>query len=124
MLALLCAGSFLFVGIIFGLLLAANPSSSKGATNIQQVSDWIIKALIGGGLIELKSIYHAIQNGILVQSGGMPTGINSAILTFAALYFGIDGMLLAYFWGVNYFKVQQEAPDSPPEKDDKIAPQI
>lgn len=73
------------------------PALYSGNTNLEQISDWLTKILVGVGLVEIKSI-----TGLLADVGhvaGVGLGGFSASEAFAIaliIYFLIIGFLLSY----------------------------
>ena len=121
---LLVAGASLLVGSLFGLLFgiprwlatdnATPPPTPQGAnggavtndqsagrytpnTNLEQISDWLTKALVGVGLVELKSLANAMEsltNFLKPGLGGKPS---SPVFAGALVVgYSITGFILAY----------------------------
>ena len=68
-------------------------------TNLEQISDWLTKILVGVGLTQIGSLPDAVRNaanGLQLALGNRPA---SGILGVAsATYFLICGFLLGYLW--------------------------
>jgi hypothetical protein len=105
--ATMSAGAALAVGGILGFLFALPRTleQEKGSgllatnSNLDQVSDWLTKILVGLGLIELGRIAHGV--GDLGDSMAAALGDEAGAKTFALsilIFSAIDGFLLAYLW--------------------------
>ena len=120
---LLVAGASLLVGSLLGFLFgiprwlatdnptppeqganggtAANDQSGSGRytpnTNLEQISDWLTKALVGVGLVELKSLSNALHNLTVSLQPGLG-GTDSSRVFGGALVVGysITGFIIAY----------------------------
>jgi len=107
---LVAAGAFL-AGGLFGFLFGiprslstpqgAEDDSSSGAprpnTNLEQISDWLTKILVGVGLVQFTTL--AEHAGELVEFLGPPLGDDPLGESFAAatlVVFGISGFLAFY----------------------------
>lgn len=72
-------------------------------TNLEQISDWLTKILVGVGLTQISSIPEAIQKYTAYVSPGL--GGFQTTSVFAAslpLYFLVCGFLLSYLWTRRY----------------------
>ena len=95
--AMACISAGALIGFLFGVP-RANPAAAKGAylhnTNVEAVSDWLTKILVGVGLVNLQSI------GAWV--GRMAAGLGPALNTtpeFATgliVYFFVIGIIEGY----------------------------
>lgn len=105
--AVMTVAAALSVGGILGFLFALprtvqqEQGSALLATNsnLDQVSDWLTKILIGLGLIELGTIADEVDN--LGESVASALGNGTGAETFALsilIYSAIDGFLLGYLW--------------------------
>jgi hypothetical protein len=68
-----------------------------GNTNLEEISDWLTKILVGAGLVELSTLVHGI--GQLAGSMGTQLGgqAGSAALGISlAIYSAVSGFLLCY----------------------------
>jgi hypothetical protein len=74
-------------------------ASYQANTNLEQISDWLTKILVGVGLTQLSTIFDTLQriaDSIEIGLGGFPS---SKTLALAILvYFPICGFLLGYLW--------------------------
>jgi len=131
--ALLAGAAFLLgalIGFLFGIprslqrespLVAAGASTAAAVdtsprntygsnTNLEQISDWLTKIIVGIGLVELKGIPGRVAQLLEYLHSHLPPGVpltNTPILT-ALVYFGADGFLAGYlltrFWLPAAFK--------------------
>jgi hypothetical protein len=114
----LTAGSALMVGALLGFLfgiprtlqgerppdvLEANGGGTapeyRVNTNLEQISDWLTKILVGVGLVQLGAIIDAL--GDLADYIAAGLGDIAAAAAFAlgvVVYFAVAGFLLAYLW--------------------------
>jgi ABC-type amino acid transport system permease subunit len=100
--AALFAGMIL--GFLFGLPKTLDGKSGAKArlttnTNLDQISDWLTKILVGLGLVQIGKLTHGINNlgGSLAPGLGNGSGAKAfavAILMYSAL----DGFLIGYIW--------------------------
>ena len=105
----------LLVGFIFGIPRAVQADNSPGAkgpafkanTNLEQISDWLTKIIVGVGLVQLATIPRKLQGLAAYFSGifgeplaGSASGNATVLLVFG--YFGIFGFLLGYLWARIY----------------------
>lgn len=114
--AALVSGSFL--GFIFGIPRTlqqgisqnnqeANPPKDKLSgltyqvnTNLEQISDWLTKILVGVGLTQIPGIIKAFENySNYVDKYGFAGFTNSKVFAGALLiYFLIGGFIVGYLW--------------------------
>lgn len=67
-------------------------------TNLEQISDWLTKILVGVGLIQVRAIsdkLYAISGGVAAALSD--TANHSFALAFI-LFYSVSGFLLAYLW--------------------------
>jgi hypothetical protein len=81
-------------------------------TNLEQISDWLTKILVGVGLTQLIQLPTALQDyaGKLAPSlGGSPSGgvFSVAILIF----FSVDGFLVGFLWTRRYYANELQESD-------------
>lgn len=121
----LIAGAFFFLGMVIGFLfgiprilpqepIPSEPNIPKGAetmgkklqsnpyeenSNLDQISDWLTKILVGVGLTQLNqvpAVLHQYSEKIEPSLGGYPS---SGIFGIAILiFFSVDGFLIGYLW--------------------------
>jgi len=112
------AGSLL--GIVFGIPRSASQAPYTGQpdmpdlqanTNMEQISDWLTKLLVGAGLVQLKELPHSIDSAARYvapalaskgETGGPAlTSIAAAIL----IYFSVEGFISGYIFTRVYFVI-------------------
>jgi len=113
---LLVAGAALAAGILIGFLFGiprtlqregpkdtANgnaPGEAYGVnTNLEQISDWLTKIIVGVGLVQLTVIPGKMRglSDYLATAFGAPAVPSATVITIIC-YFGIFGFLLGYLW--------------------------
>ncbi|HYW71589.1 MAG TPA: hypothetical protein VE961_11180 [Pyrinomonadaceae bacterium] len=116
--SLLSSGSSLAVGLLVGFLfgiprvvqqhggLSSPPDMKLSAnTNLEQISDWLTKIIVGVGLVQLGTLPGKLKAlaGYFATAFGTPEGAvpGAAVLTILG-YFGIFGFLLGYLWARIY----------------------
>ena len=87
------------VGFLFGIpRVLSKPGSTFAAnTNLEQVSDWLTKIMVGVGLVELGQIPTQVNRLAEVMSpsfGGAPEG--ASVATGVILVFSAGGFLIGY----------------------------
>lgn len=106
-----------FAGFLFGIpktteivpdtrgsdiLLNGRPNaiaSYKGNTNLEQISDWLTKILVGVGLTQLTSIPSKLQQLCTFLATGMSNSSGDRILILGLiLFFGTSGFLVTFLW--------------------------
>jgi hypothetical protein len=124
--SLLLAGAAAFAGGLLGFLfgiprtLQTSPPSSMQHpavrealatnTNLEQISDWLTKIIVGVGLVELRSLGGALDSIARYNAPGLG-GDATAAVSFAAtviIFFAVDGFLLIYLWTRIYLTKQFE----------------
>jgi hypothetical protein len=102
--------SGLLLGFLFGLPRVAVAARTAGTgadessgletnSNLDEVSDWLTKILVGLGLVQLGRISHAVSHlgqELAPGLGSMPGAKTFAIALI--LYSAIDGFLIGYIW--------------------------
>lgn len=99
-----------FAGFLFGIpktvtsdATAAGGNEYTGNTNLEQISDWLTKILVGAGLVEFSNIYKALNT---FGSGFKNSKALGAFGWVAApalvIVYSICGFLLAYLWARIY----------------------
>ena len=100
------------VGFIFGVPRAAQDGNAptlvavvtyKANTNLEQISDWLTKIIVGVGLVQLTTIPGKLRNlaDYFATAFGAPVVPGSVVLAILG-YFGIFGFLLGYLWARIY----------------------
>ena len=81
----------------------------RPSTNLEQVTDWLTKILVGVGLVELKQVGNALGRlGTLVSAALNPPlqGVN-VLAECAVIVFACVGFLLSFLWTrVHYAAIQ------------------
>ena len=81
-------------------------------TNLEQISDWLTKILVGVGLTQLILLPSALQYfsaTIAPALGGLPSGGTFSIAIL--IFFSVDGFLIGYLWTRRYFACELEQSD-------------
>lgn len=99
--------SGVLVGFLFGIPrriegTAAGERGYSVNTNLEQVSDWLTKAIVGVGLVELGSLatgFGALSRTLGAALGGGAVGVAAAIVIF----FVPVGFLGGYLWARTFF---------------------
>jgi hypothetical protein len=95
------------VGFLFGLPRTREPTATPGQseigmttnTNLEEISDWLTKILVGLGLVQLGAFARNL--GDAADSVARGLGGGDAAETFAVgliVYSLVDGFLLGYLW--------------------------
>lgn len=101
---LAAAAVAVILGLIFGVPRARADFNAEATeryssnSNLEQISDWLTKLLVGAGLVEIKSIpgWAADAGGYLGAGMAVP---NAAAFSVAALVYGAGvGFTSAYLW--------------------------
>ncbi|HKB41777.1 MAG TPA: hypothetical protein VKD72_35455, partial [Gemmataceae bacterium] len=68
-------------------------------TNLEQISDWLTKIIVGVGLVQLTSLPEkSLELGSFLATAFGRTTVPSAIILVILYYFGIFAFLLGYLW--------------------------
>jgi len=71
----------------------------RANTNLEQISDWLTKILVGVGLTQLTVLPEKLQALALFLSPGFGTVQHPGVIAIAVvLYFSISGFLFGYLW--------------------------
>jgi hypothetical protein len=65
-------------------------------TNLQDVSDWVTKLIVGISLVELTNILSFFERNVTAIS--QETGMQKAVIASVVLYYLIVGFILTYYW--------------------------
>jgi len=91
------------IGFLFGFPRTPEKSGATGLlttnTNLDQISDWLTKILVGLGLVQIGKLAHGIHG--LAASLAPGLGEGAAAQPFAVgllVYSAVDGFLLGYLW--------------------------
>lgn len=75
----------------------------EGNTNLEEISDWLTKILVGAGLVELKSVPGALDTfGAKFVSNGSLGSFGWVAGPSVAISYSVCGFLLAYLWARIY----------------------
>lgn len=98
------------IGFLFGIPRTLQKSSSDDGrteimdnTNLEQISDWLTKIMVGVGLTQLKEIkagFYEISFNAGKAISGSEAG-SAGATTFAGailIFFALDGFLMSYLW--------------------------
>jgi len=95
-----------FVGFIFGIPRTPATKSSKdiGAnTNLEEISDWITKIIVGVSLVQLNQISGGITELGNTVSAGLDNHPSSFVFSVSTMiFYFVGGFLLAYLWSRIY----------------------
>jgi len=108
---LLAFGTFAvggLMGFLFGVpgggAEAQSPAEARRRTNLELISDWLTKVLLGAGLVQLKPILSATWS----FAESMGTDLGSPHATYFVLAtiagFASSGVLTGYLWSQFHFK--------------------
>jgi hypothetical protein len=95
-----------FVGFLFGIpktLQSDRPGSEEtryvANTNLEQISDWLTKILVGVGLVQISAAPAALGH-LARELGPMFGGVDTspAFGLSLAIYFTVAGFVVAYLW--------------------------
>lgn len=84
----------------------------QGNTNLEQISDWLTKILIGAGLVELGNIKDAFETFGSVLDDNKALGTSGWIIgPCLIIAYGVAGFLLAYLWSRIYMVLELRKTD-------------
>jgi len=91
------------IGFLFGLPKSLGRTGSKALlatnTNLDEVSDWITKILVGLGLVQLGKVASGIGGLASALAPGLGGGTGAHPFASGLLvYSAVDGFLLGYLW--------------------------
>jgi ABC-type amino acid transport system permease subunit len=91
------------VGFLFGFPRTSEKSEQTGLletnTNLDQISDWLTKILVGLGLVQIGKIAHGINALASALAPGLGEGAGAKPFAVGLLvYSAVDGFLLGYLW--------------------------
>ena len=78
---------------------AGQPTRYGGNTNLEQISDWLTKILVGAGLVQLGSLSSSLRklaNDLGASLGSSPAAADFAMV--ALVYFAACGFIIGYLW--------------------------
>ncbi|HTY14334.1 MAG TPA: hypothetical protein VMC42_01365 [Methanoregulaceae archaeon] len=115
---LLLAGGIFFVGGFLGFLFAIPHSPEKDSagyqpnTNLEQISDWLTKIIVGVGLTQLIQLPQALQmfaSNFSQSLGGSPFG--GVFSVGILIFFSVNGFLVGYLWTRKYYAQELQQSD-------------
>lgn len=81
----------------------AKPQGYSANTNLEQISDWLTKIIVGVGLVQLTTLPGKLQHLATYFATAFGDQIVPSSVVMAVLgYFGIFGFLLGYLWARIY----------------------
>jgi hypothetical protein len=112
--ALILSGSALFVGILIGFLFGIPKTLRRAAdsppggtlaegdyqpnTNLEEISDWLTKMLVGVGLVELSRVPDLLDSVASYWEPCFGPACPRAYASGLIVYFSAIGFLLGYLW--------------------------
>ncbi|MFL5540190.1 MAG: hypothetical protein ACJ8J0_14465 [Longimicrobiaceae bacterium] len=127
---LLVGAAALGVGGLFGFLFGiprwlqhdptAPPARRRGSariaynpnTNLEQISDWLTKILVGIGLTQLAHIPGALNDLSKYVADALPPPSAAPVAGAILIFFSVDGFLIAYLWTRLYLARELRKADS------------
>lgn len=91
------------LGFLFGLPKtvggAASGSGLTTNTNLDQITDWLTKILVGLGLVQLGKVTHGVTKIANALAPGLGNGSGAKSFGVGLLVYAVvDGFLLCYLW--------------------------
>ena len=132
--ALIIASAAYFTGGIVGFLFGV-PRTVQGSapfkrgtqyranTNLEQVSDWLTKIIVGIGLVQVGHIVPALSK--LADSMKAPLGGQASSAAFGlglTISYALLGFFYFYFWSRSLFKRELGIDDTPRQQNDAEEP--
>jgi hypothetical protein len=88
-----------------------DPPRTKPNTNLEEISDWLTKILVGAGLTQLNKIQTKLgdlSSYVAAGMGGNPA--DKSFVSVTVVFFGVCGFLAAFLWARLYMaKALQQA---------------
>ena len=82
-----------------------NMASVKANTNLEQLSDWLTKIIVGVGLVEFKEIASSIAAlSERLSSGIMDSRFGFTMVSATIIFYLLMGFLICYLWTRIYFE--------------------
>jgi hypothetical protein len=102
------AAAAFFAGVLLGFLFGlpktidkSEPTKARLATNtnLDQISDWLTKILVGLGLVQIGKLTHGVSNLGASIAPGLGNGSGAKAFAVALLIYSVlDGFLVGYIW--------------------------
>jgi hypothetical protein len=90
------------IGFIFGIprtLQEDIKSGVKSNSNLEQLSDWLTKIIVGIGLVESKQVYELVKNLAMDLSQGFPNkSLGFGIVFSTLIFYFFGGFFISYIW--------------------------
>jgi hypothetical protein len=91
------------LGFLFGLPRTIDRRGANARlttnTNLDQISDWLTKILVGLGLVQLGRLTHGLDSIGKALAPGLGNGPGAQALAVALLIYGLlDGFVIGYLW--------------------------
>jgi hypothetical protein len=123
LLSLAATGGGGIVGFVFGVPRYRTSAHVDGTfqynSNLEQVSDWLTKIIIGATLVEIDSIAGAIGR-VSLFIGGEIGHVGGATVACSAIVFSfVGGFMWAYLW-VSLRLIEQWKATEPPRDEKKV----
>jgi hypothetical protein len=112
--AFVLAGASLFTGILIGFLFgipktlqrkldaqtgaAASEVDYQPNTNLEEISDWLTKMLVGVGLVQLRNLPGFLESIAQYWATSLGEPNSQPFAAGLVVYFGVIGFLLGYLW--------------------------
>ncbi|HVG43448.1 MAG TPA: hypothetical protein VM890_01920 [Longimicrobium sp.] len=123
---LLVSAATLVLGGLFGFLFGIpralqrdvstastpSPATYSPNTNLEQISDWLTKILVGVGLTQLGKIPHAIQDLSVYVADVIPAPRAAPVAGAILIFYTTAGFLIAYLWTRLYLARELKRADS------------
>lgn len=82
-----------------------NGASVRSNTNLEQLSDWLTKIIVGVGLVEFKEIASSIATlSERLSNGIMDPRFGFTIISTTVIFYLLMGFLVCYLWTRIYFE--------------------
>lgn len=83
---------------------AASQASYQANTNLEQISDWLTKILVGVGLTQLTAVPGALQAYATFAGAGLGGGrVSETVAVGILVFYLVCGFLISYLWTRLYF---------------------
>ena len=90
------------VGFIFGIPRTLQEDVKKGVkanSNLEQLSDWLTKIIVGVGLVESKEVFQLVSGLAENLSQGFPdTQMGFTIILSTLIFYFFGGFFISYLW--------------------------
>jgi hypothetical protein len=102
-------------GFLFGVPKAVSSPTDTGRykinTNLEEISDWATKIILGLGLVHVGKIIHLIDSIGQEVGNGIGQAQGAKIIAISAMIYGfVSGFLIVYIWTRTTLKRELEKP--------------